>query len=532
MPSEKKFKVLLIEDEPDTVSGIQLALRDTVFDLEWRDSLTSGIERLSSGSIDLVLLDLGLPDSQGYATFKKLHELFPSIAVVVQTALSDETIAVKAMHEGAQDYLIKGKIDIDILLRSMRYAVERHHAEKALEEAKEYTDKIIAGMADALIVIEPDGSIRTVNPVAEMLLGWSAEEITGKIIKDIFAGDAALKEAITEVLLRQGPLRDHRAELITKKGETIPVDISTSQMDSPEGIPQRIVMVAHDMRMILALQNREKELSAAAAAEKARTEALDEARAILEREVEKRTDQLRKALDHLRRTEEELVQAEKMSSLGMLAGGVAHEINTPLSAVLGYASLLLKELPEKSSFRKDLQEIEKAALQCKEIIGHLLSFSKRDMKLKSPADLNQLLLETLSLIGSRFQMEKINIFTDLENKLPLPLLNTGTIQQVFVNVIKNAWQAMPEGGELHIATRKEDECIAVVFSDTGPGIPLEILPYIFDPFVTTKPIGSAPGLGLSVSYGIVKDHGGTVQAGNSEPHGAEITIRLPIIKQP
>ncbi|MBW2636946.1 MAG: PAS domain S-box protein [Deltaproteobacteria bacterium] len=442
-----------------------------------------------------------------------------------------------------------------------------HKTSRELEEAKGYTDNIIKSMIDTLIVVDPDGKIKTLNKATEKLLRYNEDELIGKSVSILFAEEEEEEEEeeVTlfkgtkwEKLLKEGSVRDYSMTYQTKNGENIPVSFSGSVMRGKDGSIVGIVGIARDMREILKLQQRERELAAAAAAaaQKARVSALEEARAELEKRVEERTQELKKAYDDLKNTQEQLVQAEKMSSLGIMAGGVAHELNNPLGGVLGFASILSKELPKDDPHREDVEEIERGAKRCKAIVENLLKFSRQESFGFHSTDINKVVEESLSLLGHQVELANIKITKNFSPDIPPVMANAQQLQQVFINIISNAYDAMPDGGNLTISTKLKIESdpekikdfpglsprnffeipegkfknIEIYFTDTGKGIPKKLIGKIFDPFVTTKPVGKGTGLGLSVSYGIIEKHNGKIEAQSKEGKGTTFTVVLPIGK--
>ena len=243
---------------------------------------------------------------------------------------------------------------------------------------------------------------------------------------------------------------------------------------------------------------------------------------------------LRTAYEDLENTEQQLIQAEKMSSLGVMAGGVAHELNTPLSAILGYSSLLMNELSEDTAAKKDVHEIEKAARKCKAIVENMLHFSRQDFSSRfGPVDIEASIEESLRIVKHRMELRGIQIEKKFQAKLPAIQGNSQILEQAFINLMNNAHDAMPRGGTLFISAELLENSdgkkhISVQFRDTGTGIPDEIMQKIFDPFVTTKPVGEGTGLGLSVTYGIIKKHHGRIEVKNMPEGGALFTVFIPV----
>ncbi|HET6515930.1 MAG TPA: ATP-binding protein [Thermodesulfovibrionales bacterium] len=252
----------------------------------------------------------------------------------------------------------------------------------------------------------------------------------------------------------------------------------------------------------------------------------------LEEEVQKKKAEIVRAHDHL-------INAEKLASLGRMAAGVAHELNSPLTGIVTFAHLMQKRIPpENKQDIEDLEVIIEQANRCSKIIKSLLGFSRKTSAEKTLTDFNALLRNTISLVTNQAKFHNIKFNLTLESSLPSILADPNQMQQVFLNLLINAADAMNERGEVTVVTRLSDDSlngrkqIEIEFSDTGPGIPPDHVGRIFEPFFTTKPIGKGTGLGLSVSYGIIKKHGGNIFVRSELGKGASFFVRLPLEATP
>ncbi|HEX6836359.1 MAG TPA: ATP-binding protein, partial [Polyangia bacterium] len=244
----------------------------------------------------------------------------------------------------------------------------------------------------------------------------------------------------------------------------------------------------------------------------------------LEARVEERTRELKEA-------QAQLVQAQKLAALGQLGAGVAHEINNPLGGVIGHAQLLLADRAPESGDYEALKHIEEGARRASAVVQNLLRFSvQRKEPVRTAVDLNKLVRETLSLTESLIRDQKIVLDYDLSDKKPRARADAGQVAQVLLNLVANARTAMPTGGRLRIATSTVDapspQAVLIV-EDSGKGIAPELKERIFEPFFTTKDDWSNVGLGLSVSYRIVEEHGGRIDVASEPGHGATFTVYLP-----
>jgi PAS domain S-box-containing protein len=222
-----------------------------------------------------------------------------------------------------------------------------------------------------------------------------------------------------------------------------------------------------------------------------------------------------KDLTRVKTMMEQLVSSEKMASVGQMAAGVAHEINTPLGIILGYAQLMKDDFPEDSETYQNLEVIERQTKASRKIVADLLKFSRQTGSVRENINMNEVLADVLAVTEHNLHLDQITSHLELAEDLPEVVGDAEKLRQVFVNLVNNAHHAMEEqgGGELTLRTvydRKAGHVIAEV-RDTGHGIPEDVKAKIFDPFFTTKPVGKGTGLGLSVSYGIIQDHNGTIE---------------------
>ena len=242
----------------------------------------------------------------------------------------------------------------------------------------------------------------------------------------------------------------------------------------------------------------------------------------LEEKVEQRSQQLKKI-------QAQLMQSEKLASLGRLASGVAHEINSPLTGILTFSHLLMRKLKDNPELQRELELIVRETTRVSTIVRGLLDFARESKPQKRPCNINELILQTLSLVEHQSVFHDIRIVKNLDPQVAMILLDANQIQQVFMNVLLNAADAMPAGGTLTITSTMapEDSFAQVRFADTGSGIPEKNLHRIFDPFFTTKADKKGTGLGLAVSYGIIERHRGHIEVQSEEGKGTTFTIKLP-----
>ncbi len=251
---------------------------------------------------------------------------------------------------------------------------------------------------------------------------------------------------------------------------------------------------------------------------------------VLSEEVEK----MALLLAEKKKMEKQIIQTEKLASLGRIIAGVAHEINNPLGIILGYSQLLQRECEPQSRFCDDLKKVERHTLACKKIVEDLLKFSRTNKQMNVEMDIPTSIRETLALVEKHFSKEHVAVSLEADPGTPLIMGDPDKLRQLFLNLALNALDAMKDGGSLTVAVRslepEEGKGVEITFKDTGRGIAQEDMGKIFDPFFTTKDVGKGTGLGLSVSYGIVKDHGGRIWAESELGKGAIFHVMFPALK--
>jgi len=372
---------------------------------------------------------------------------------------------------------------------------ERKRIEDELRETNEFLMNLIESSVDGIIAADMKGNIIIFNKGAEVLTGYRAEEVIGKIhITQIYPPGIA-KEVMRRLRSPDhggvGKLLPTQFNVVNKFGQEIPIQLSATLIYDSSGNEIASVGIFTDLRPRLMMEKK------------------------------------------LQETHLQLVSSEKMASLGKLAAGIAHEINNPLGGILIYASLMKEDLPEDDPKRADLERIVQEAGRCKEIVKSLLEFARQTEPKKEPVDINRAINDGLFFLVNQALFHNIEIVKNLDPFLPFVQGNAGQLKQVFMNIIVNAAEAMHGSGRLTITTSRSPDgrSVLIEFTDTGEGIPEENLTRIFDPFFTTKDVGKGTGLGLATSYGIVEEHGGKIRVKSKVGEGSTFTIELPIPPQ-
>jgi two-component system NtrC family sensor kinase len=230
--------------------------------------------------------------------------------------------------------------------------------------------------------------------------------------------------------------------------------------------------------------------------------------------------------------EHRLIQAAKLAAVGEMAAGIAHELNNPLTTVTGFSELVLDEMPAGSSSRQELEMILREARRASDVVRRLLDFSRQGERMRSRSDLNEVVDDVIALTSHLIRTNGVHLTLDLKRDLPWVSIDSNQMKQVLLNLIHNALQAMPSGGILTVSTaackRDERDWVTMSVKDTGVGITTKDRDRIFEPFFTTKGNVGGTGLGLSVTYGIVTDHGGTIQVDTTPGKGSTFVVWLPL----
>ena len=392
-------------------------------------------------------------------------------------------LSAHAIRDSAGKVVGYEGINIDI--------TRRKQLERELEETNDFMKRLIESSPYAIIATDIQGNIIVFNRAAEELTGYRAEKVLGKIhITQIYPPGVA-KEVMKRLRSPDyggiGRYTGSELKMVDSRGREIPIHLSAAIVYQDA---QEVASVGFftDLRPQRVMEQQ------------------------------------------LQETHLQLVQLEKLRSLGDMAAGVAHEINNPLGGIIIYASLLMEGLAPDDAMREDLGRIVHEATRCKEIVKSLLEFARQSGDKKELIDVNRAITDGLLFLENQATFHNIKIIKELNPSIPPLWGNAGQLKQVFLNIMINAADAMHGRGVLTIKTffARDGNKVAIEFSDTGGGIPEDILPRIFDPFFTTKRVGEGTGLGLSMSYGIVKEHKGSIEVDTVVGSGTTFRVVLPV----
>jgi PAS domain S-box-containing protein len=363
---------------------------------------------------------------------------------------------------------------------SLLYRSEMEKAEE-LARLKEFSENIIESVNVGILVVDFDGRITTWNSALEEVFGVARDRALRRSIDDIL--DRDLIETIQNVIGQEGwAIRDtrhiYKYNASTEDGRPLTLNISLAPFEAARGVVTGTLVV-----------------------------------------IENVTERAQ--------LEQQLLEREKLSSIGLLAAGVAHEVNTPLAGISSYAQMLLQQVQENDPKRKLLEKIHVQTVRASGIVNNLLNFSRTGDAQFREVDINRVLDDTLQLLEPQLRSAKFKISCTYGEHLQPAYGSASKLQQVFMNLILNARDAMPNGGRLTVHTRAVDTSLVIDFRDTGVGIAPENIARIYDPFFTTKEVGQGTGLGLALSYGIIQEHNGRIFVESRPGEGAHFTIKLP-----
>jgi len=429
----------------------------------------------------------------------RLEDVFPSVllnyiglAEKVRTAFKDPTFS----SEGQMTYRapsvplriyyyllapISDQYGVTTYVMLLMYDItEEQRLSGEVQRAERHLASVVQSAGDLVVSLDPDERILSWNPAAERISHYAWDEIIHRPLSSLCSedGQETMRRAVSW-LARGGTPENLEADLITKNGQRVPVQWALSGMQGEGGAVAAIVGVGRDLTL-------------------------------------------------RRQLEAQLIQSAKMTSLGVMAGGIAHEIRNPLGICSAAAQLML-EVPDDRDLQHECahrihENIKRAAL----VIENLLKFARPPEEQYLPVDLNHILEESLALIANQARNQHIRLHFNPNLHAPSVMANSSLLQQVFTNLLLNACHAMPDGGELEVKLTLNGDWMVVRFSDTGHGIKSEDLTKIFDPFFTTRPVGQGTGLGLPVSYSIIQQHGGRIDVESMAGKGSTFIVHLPV----
>ncbi|MFN7949612.1 MAG: PAS domain S-box protein [Blastocatellia bacterium] len=445
---------------------------------------TSGI--VSASDIDFDEELFTADDQPTVSNRRRLHYFVPCAARSRVVAV----IALGRMSNGAllssEDLNLLRAISgyVAVALENAMLIEEQAQRADELARLKEFNENIIESISVGVMVVNLQGRVVNWNSALEEIYGLRREDAIGRRLPEVFQSD--MLNAMREMIARSEHQPDQAANIYKFRadavdGRELTLNISLAPLHSKLGEVEGTLVAIEDVTSRI-------------------------------------------------RLEEQLQQSDKLSSIGLLAAGVAHEVNTPLTGISSYSQMLMQQIPETDPRHKLLEKIHRQTSRASSIVNNLLNFSRVSDSRMTEVNLNRVLDDTIQLLEAQLRNTRIEVVRSYDELLPPALGNAPKLQQVFMNLILNARDAMPEGGTLEIITTAGATTASIVFRDSGTGIAPEHLAKIYDPFFTTKQIGQGTGLGLAVSYGIIQDHGGSIHVESRPGEGTSFSLTLPLAR--
>jgi len=493
-------------------------------------------ENASDRPVDVLLLDILMPGMSGYEVISRVKSdpLLATTSIIVTTALTSITDKTMGLGMGADDYLTKpfdprelvARIQVIMRIRRTEQVLRQRNQELAI--LTEVSRTIISSLDLEEVLTAAVEGVRRILPVAAGVLVLMDEETGDMTFRKLVAGNHPL-------MGRPLPMDRSIIRHVVATGQPyLTNDVSLDPLFSPQidgwGPQTRTVLC-------VPLLVREQVIGALELADKIggpftetdrdllQTLAGSVAVAVENAQLYAEVNDYARALE---RSQAQLIQAEKMAAIGRLAASIAHEINNPLQAIHNTIHLAMTDRlpPEKRG--EYLGMAQKEVERLIEIVQRMLEFYRPSKGGIVQTDVNCLLRDALAIADKRLQHGRVRVLARFADGLPPILGVPDQLTQVFLNIIINAVEAMPDGGDLRVGTLLTDDrrWVLVAFQDSGPGLTAEQIAHIFEPFYTTKPSGT--GLGLAISYGIVERHGGTIEVSSQPGQGATFVVRLPV----
>ena len=460
---------------------------------------------------------MGLAREMGLITVQDYHELYrPEYQIHLMITLTPEEKVLQDILETKPSHIrLMPYPTFKLFWRAIRSEEEK------LRERSQEMETILNGIQDFIFVITPEREIVEVNAAFLRQMGYAREEVIGRKCHEVFRKSNALSKfcnidcPLTKSIRTRNTIRDIRTR-VDHKGDIRYIDVSIFPIWEKDGRISKFIEVSRD---ITARRREEEELTRR-----------------LEQMVEERTLQLKDS-------HSKLLHQDKMASMGKLAASVVHEINNPIAGILNLAMLMKRILHEGPVSPEDLDRfgqysdlMETETRRISHVVSNLLAFARQSRLELKEVDLNRLLEKTLFLNANLLKLNGVRVERHFALDLPSLMGSEDQLQQVFMNLISNAVEAMEasEGGVLGVGTEfiQESGTVRIRVEDTGIGIPQENIPRLFEPFFTTKKKGKGVGLGLSVAYGIIQDHDGSIRVESEVEKGTVFEIMFPLLRKP
>lgn len=504
-------KILIVDDEARMRDSLKVLLSNEGYNIHTGCNGREAIECLNKGSYDIILLDMIMPDMDGYQVMDYLKGKHSDTMVIIMTGHASIDSAVECLKRGAYDYLRK-PFDVEQLLARVKNTIDQIKLKKENEvvsERLEVTEQryryLVNASPDIIYTLNPDGEITFINGAVESLLGCGAEQLVSEHYTNIIFGDDIDKA------------KYHFNERRTGSRATSGVELRLKTSNNGHDPEKCLIVELKSMGIYDKLVDE---------TDKTFIGTYGVARDIGDRK-------------HL---EAQLLQAQKMEAIGTLAGGIAHDFNNLLMGIMGRISLISYDIDLNHPHYKHLKGIEDMVKGGSELTKQLLGFSMGGKYEVKPIDINELIEKCSDMFGRTRKESRIH--TIFQKNVCAVEIDPAQIEQVLLNLFVNAWHAMPGGGDIFIETKnirldeedvinygiKPGRFVMVSVTDTGVGMGEKTQQHIFEPFFTTKKLGRGTGLGLASVYGIIKNHGGLINVSSKKGEGSTFNFYLPVVE--
>ena len=529
--SPAKANILIVDDEIGVCQTIKDILEDQGYKVDQVQTGVDAIEKIRDNPFNVTIIDINLPDISGLEILKTIRNMNRDLYSIMLTAAATIENSIKALNQGAYAYIVK-PFEVEKLIETVKKAIDEQRlvlenkklvqelqiSNTALKEAKKRVDDlnqeleskieqrthefleqkdctvaIIESLADGLCTVDENWKITSFNLQAEKITGYKAHEVIGKTHNEVFiSSDSQYTKELREGLKNNETISHMEVYIQNANTKLIPIRVSAAVLKDKKG---RITGAVQNFRDI--------------------------------------TEQ--------KQLQEQLIQQQKLATMGELLTNFTHEIKNPLNGMLLFATLIQTEIKDKNNEIVDYAErILQEGTRIGKIASDILTFSRQTRQEYHRADIIEIIETTLALTEHQLLLDGIKVIREFEPSLPYIAVNSGRLQQVFLNLINNAQYALNKKFKnltdkhskilqisVHKIKKDKNEYIQIKFHDNGTGISEGDYKRLFDPFFTTKPVGQGTGLGLSVSYGIIQDHKGTIEIESKVNEYTKFIIDIP-----
>ncbi|HID97231.1 MAG TPA: response regulator [Thermodesulfobacteriaceae bacterium] len=471
-----KNSILVLDDEKGMCQSLTTLLLHMGYDVTASTSVKEGLGILAKKFFDIVVSDIVFPDGSGFQIMDYCHDHCPKTKVIAMTGHVSIDSAIESLRHGAYDYIIK-PFEFELLHHAIKRALDHQYMEEELLLAGERYKALVEELNEGYFVLE-EGRIVFANSVMAHLLQREVSGLIGTALVDLVNPDhqqnfqenlKVLQKCPGTSIIEDITLRDSR-------GNPRPVEMKISVSKIPH-LGATVVGICRDTT---------------------------------EREI----------------LWGQLVKAEKLAMMGEMVAGIAHELNNKLTPILGYTEMLVEQPIDEVTARR-LGTVHSAALGAKNIVESLLFFAKQEQPKRIMCDINSIVQSAAELVSASFRGSDVDLSVRLDSDVPQLMADPCQLEQVVVNIMKNAFESLNKDGWIEVRAFQENKDVVIAITDNGPGISPEVCSRMFDPFFTTKERGKGTGLGLSICHGIIKSHNGDLSV-DSQPGKTVFSIRLPV----